>query len=300
MQRRTRPAYTNGSPLSFFRAGADGTYRVTVVGNGPIHETDRAAINRSNNVVRFNDMNYWRASEKVSLRVVHYPFAKPPQTNCSAPVWGLAPSPVDLPESVALYTWTYEPALTHASINMVKYALFPKAQVLEPWQEIVRYFEECNGCGLECHSNQTSSGPSAGAVTLSELHAIPQISHIDVYGMNWNGGLEHVDFKYPDTVSKCCTKCTIHPTATTRYGDQGLHFTEKVRNLVVTGSASGIAIVAGSVFAILALTHHTHSRVKRHLKNRNERKKKEAEIKAAALAEEQARVPLLVTLPSVR
>lgn len=296
MQRRTRPKYTNGSPLSFFRADADGTYSVVVVGNGPLHESDRIAINRSKNVVRFNDMNYWRAGEKVSLRVVHYPFAKPPQTNCSAPVWGLAPSPVDLPESVALYTWTYEPALTHASINMVGYALFPKAQVLEPWQELVEYFEGCDGCGLKCHSNQTSSGPSAGAVTLSELHAIQEIRHIDVYGMNWNGGLEHVDFKYPDTVSTCCTRCTIHPTPTLRYGDQSLHFTEKVRNLVVTGSASGIGLVVGGVIAFLALTHHTHKTVRHHLKKRAERKQKEAEIKAAAIAEEAARVPLLVAL----
>lgn len=291
MQRRTRPRYTNGSLLSFLQAEEDGTYTVAVVGNGPLYDSDRFAINRSRNVIRFNDMNYRRAGEKVSLRAVHYPFAKPPQTTCNAPIWGLAPSPADLPENVAVYTWTYEPALTHASINMLQYALYPKAQVLEPWQELVQYFEECDGCGLKCHSNETSSGPSAGAVALSELHALEQIQHIDVYGMNWKGGLEHVDFKYPDVVSTCCKKCSIHPTPTLMYGDKGWHFTEGSRNLVVTASASGVGLAVGGAIAFVALTHHAHKTVKRHLKKRAEGKKKEADIKAAAIAEQMLKAP---------
>lgn len=75
-----------------------------------------------------------------------------------------------------------------------------------------------------------------------------------------------------------------------------MHFTEKVRNLVVTGSASGIGLVVGGAIAFLALTHHTHKTVRHHIKKRAERKQKEAETKAAAIAEEMARVPLLVAL----
>lgn len=292
MQRRTRPPYTNGDPLSFFTPDADGTYRVAVVGNGPLHEEDRIKINRSLNVVRFNDMNYWRSGEKVSLRAVHYPFARPPQTACTAPVWGLAPSPVDLPDSVALYTWTYEPALTHASINMVTYAFFPKVQVLEPWQEVVQFFEGCQDCGLKCYSNQTSSGPSAGAVTLSELNSIPQVSRIDVFGMNWNGGLEHVDFKYPDVVPSCCTKCTIHPTATAKYGDKSIHLTESVRNLILTSSASGISLVVGVAVAAVFVAHHTHKTVKRHIE-RKFRKKSESEMNTPLVSTSCASLPTL-------
>ena len=42
---------------------------------------------------------------------------------------------------------------------------------------------------------------------------------IEVYGMNWNGDSSmHADFKNTSIVPRCCTKCTIHATASQAYG----------------------------------------------------------------------------------
>ena len=49
---------------------------------------------------------------------------------------------------------------------------------------------------------------------LSEYEADPRVGSIHVFGMNWQGNAKvHIDFKDPTLVARCCTKCTIHPTA---------------------------------------------------------------------------------------
>ena len=293
---RTRPPYTNGDLLSFFKPEHDGTFRVVVVGNGPLYESDRVTINRSRNIVRFNDINNHRNGEPTSQRVVHYPSAKTPKTNCIAPIWGLSSTPRDLPESISLYTWTYEPALSHPHIAQIEHFFFPVPQVLEPWQSTVQMFEGCKKCGLACYNNQTSGGPSAGAVVLSELHALERVRDIQVFGMNWGGGIEHNDFKFHWMVPTCCTKCKINPTPSSKYGDGSLHFTEEVRNLVVSGSAGGVSLVAAGVAAVIFATHHTHKTVKKHLKRRAERREREEREQREQREQEQrdqARVPLL-------
>ena len=291
---RTRPPYTNADLLRFFKPEQDGTFRVVVVGNGPLYESDRVIINRSNNIVRFNDLNNHRNGEPTSLRAVHYPGAKTPKTNCTAPIWGLSPTPSYIPENVSLYTWTYEPALSHPHIAQIEHFFFPVSQVLEPWQSTVQMFEGCKKCGLACYNNQTSGGPSAGAVVLSELYALERVQDIHVFGMNWGGGIEHNDFKFPWLISTCCTKCKINPTPSSKYGDGSLHFTEDVRNLVVSGSAGGVSLVAAGVTAVIFATHHTHKTVKKHLKRRAERigreKSKEQEASDEGV---RARAPLL-------
>ena len=292
MYRKTFPGYTHGDVGQFFTKGHTGKYDVTVVGNGPLHARDRVFINNATNVVRFNDMNNWRPHERVSLRAVHFPSALPPSHECNAPVWAITANPKDLPPDTLLYTWHYDTGLTHASIERWQNIFGSTPQVLEPWQDMVRVFEDCESCGIRCYANQTTSGASVGVAVISELNAMPDVGHIDVFGMNWNGGVEHIDFVYPTMVADCCAKCTIHPTPSQNYGDKALHWTGGLRNAVVTGSAGGISLVAAGLVMVGFLTHHTHKKVRRHLSERKERIRKEEK----AQAEEKAEVPLLLPL----
>ena len=56
---------------------------------------------------------------------------------------------------------------------------------------------------------------------LSALDASPDVTSIDVLGMNWNGRADlHVDFADRTLVRRCCTKCVVHPTLNERYGTE--------------------------------------------------------------------------------
>ncbi|MGZ0214040.1 MAG: hypothetical protein ACKVI4_16310 [Actinomycetales bacterium] len=248
-----RIPYTTGDVLSHFHEDGSGKYRLVVVGNGPLSEGDHAAINRSKNVVRFNDVNYWRRGEPTALRVARYPSARAPPKGMSAPIWGLSTTPRYLPPEgeLAVLTWIYEPLLTHPHRYGLRNFFSYTEQVLEPWEASVEIFEGCAACfdNLHCNANQTSSGASTGAVALSELHAFGEVASIDVYGMNWGGGMEHVDFVYPDTVSSCCTKCTIHATPSSSYGDTKHHLT----GAEVTLRTHVAEVVGGGVVSIGAI-----------------------------------------------
>ena len=149
MAARYRPPYTFGWPTRHFSPRRDGYFDVAVVGNGPLHESDRFAINNSKNVIRFNDMNNWRVGEPTSLRVVRYPSALRPHHNCNASVWAVSASPHSLPPNSELHTWIYAWGLTHWTLAKPQHIIWPTAQVLEPWADSVRLFEECHGCGRE-------------------------------------------------------------------------------------------------------------------------------------------------------
>jgi hypothetical protein len=262
-----RIKYTTDNLLQHFQQNSNGTYNIVVVGNGPLSEEDRVAINRSENVVRFNDLNYWRQGEPVALRVVRYPSAKPPKTHCAAPIWAMTTNPQFLPANTTTLSWLYEPLLTHRMRFRFWEVLTPTThQVLEAWESSVTVFDGCEGCGLHCHTNQTSSGASTGAWALSELHALPLVHSLDVYGMNWGGGKEHVDFVYPDVVSTCCTKCTIHPTPTSDYGDSKFHWTLKAwdqrQTLVATASYGAGALFVAVAGAVATVTYVVRRRSK--------------------------------------
>jgi len=262
-----RIKYTTDNLLQHFQQNRNGSYSIVVVGNGPLSEDDRAAINRSANVVRFNDLNYWRPGEPVNLRVVRFPSAKPPKNPCSAPIWAMTTKPQFLPANTTTLSWLYEPLLTHRMRFRFWEALKPmEHQVLEAWESSIKIFDGCEGCGLHCHTNQTSSGASTGAWALSELHALSQVHSLDVYGMNWGGGTEHVDFFYPDVVGTCCTKCTIHATPTSNYGDSKFHWTHKEwgkhQTLVATASYGVGGLFAAVAGAVTAITYVVHRRSK--------------------------------------
>lgn len=263
-----RPNYTTGNPLEYFRRRPDGSFDVTVVGNGPISEDDRVRINGSSNVVRFNDMNNWRLGEPTSLRVQRFPQRAKPKRACNASVWAVSASPHSMPNSSKLYTWVYEWQFTHGALVRPGFFLWPTAQVLEPWSNLVRIFENCTWCGIKCYANQTASGPSTGGLVLSELQAIPQIATIEVFGMNWGGDVGHIDFKYPDIVPRCCTKCRFYKTLTDNYGDSGMHYTKETNSLVVTASTTGGVLIAAKIGLVAVTLFHGGKHVHRKIKER--------------------------------
>ena len=82
------------------------------------------------------------------------------------------------------------------------------------------YFAECDKCKdgtFDYNTSASSSGPSTGAVLINALEAQASAETIHVFGMNWNGGHHHLDFKQPELVPSCCSKCEIHPTASSKY-----------------------------------------------------------------------------------
>ena len=74
-----------------------------------------------------------------------------------------------------------------------------------------------------CNVRSTKYGPSAGAVVINELEAMPEVDEIGVFGMNWHNShsWDHTDFKYPTLVADCCSKCTIHSTPSGGYLPRG-------------------------------------------------------------------------------
>ena len=177
MPKHYRPPYTVGQPTSYLTRDPT-AFDVAVVGNGPLHEFDRVAINSSANVIRFNDMNHRRVGEPTTLHVIRYPSALKAKHPCNATIWAVSDSPNRMPPGKQLYTWTYAWGLSHPSLLMPEKIFFPEAQVLEPWVDSVRLFEDCAECGLRCHLNQSASGASTGAWILSELEADDKIGNI--------------------------------------------------------------------------------------------------------------------------
>ena len=176
---------------------------VAVVGNGPLSVSDRARIAFSSIVVRFNDVNNKLKGEKTTVRVVRHPswFTFKHTVH---PEWHVSPKASDIPSDAKVVTYVYESQ--HGSRNAVNSS--------------ERLFPSCN-CGPSCLHSTAWAGPSTGGAALSVLQEVSDIRHIHVFGMNWNGDSDmHTDFANKSIVTGCCTKCIIHPTASTNYGVQ--------------------------------------------------------------------------------
>ena len=88
-----------------------------------------------------------------------------------------------------------------------------------PFDKNLSVFDGCSFCkhsDLPCKHKHTRLGPSTGAI-ISELQKMDFVKEINVYGMNWNGGNWHNDFKHKNMVPECCSKCTIHETKSNKY-----------------------------------------------------------------------------------
>tara|TARA_B110000046_G_C12992410_1_gene398424 strand:- start:1120 stop:1908 length:789 start_codon:yes stop_codon:yes gene_type:complete len=185
---------------------------VAVVGNGPITISDRDKINSEYDcVVRFNDMKNYKNGDALTLHVSRLTnegfFPGTEKSDASVPF---------LPVASDVYLVHNNDSLQSRS-NVLTPVITNKKTNAPP------LFGGCVACGGEvCHHGQASYGPSTGALALSELDRSNAVQDIHVYGMNWNGASYHVDFKYPDLVANCCSKCTIHPTANANYDDRNM------------------------------------------------------------------------------
>lgn len=202
--------------------GLDGA--VTVVGNAELSDSDRRFIASSEQVIRFNDMNYALESDQTSVHVVRLPSAWAPRFAVDAPVWYVAPLSSMVEDNASFFTPVYE---------------WQYRWAYEETMTVPRLFPSCD-CGSRCLHNQTTAGPSTGAAIISALVESPAISTIHVVGMNWKGPSSlHIDFAWRDMVRSCCGKrCVIHPTLNDHYGTEW-----PASSIVTIGACTSIAFI---------------------------------------------------------
>ena len=175
-------------------------FNMTVIGNGPLSYNQRLEIKGIPRcVVRFNKMENYRRGEPfhaLALREHTMPFS----SRYNKTIIPVISSDVHLEN---LYGKHLDPIY----VTQHQYRLIPK-------YEHLRLFEGCNESRLH---RSTLKGPSTGAAVIDFLQKHENVSHVHVFGMNWNGVKQHVDFKYKNIVRQCCTKCVIHQTPSGTY-----------------------------------------------------------------------------------
>jgi hypothetical protein len=196
MQERKLLPYLRSKGYTAFESWA-------IVGNGPLHLSDRVKISQADIVVRFNDANNRWRGERTDLHVVRHPswysFSR-----INAPVWDVAPLDSLMPEDAQFKLYVYE--AQHENENKLNSS--------------TRVFEKCN-CGNSCLERKTWAGPSTGAAVVSELQSMTEVTHLDVYGFNGMGDENaHIDFANKTIIKNCCTKCKLHKTASDSYGNE--------------------------------------------------------------------------------
>ena len=181
---------------------------VAVVGNGPISEEDRSNINKANCVLRFNDLKNYKTGERFDVHVTrfsngywsgmhllhHAPYVLP-----------IAMTSSDVKNSWVLYGRKKLPTILVYE-NKKNVELPPTSKIFMR-----------STCGDECLQSSADWGPSSGAAVIDMLENLESVKKIEVYGMNWNGNKNHIDFKVPNIVPKYCSKCKLHPTSNNDY-----------------------------------------------------------------------------------
>ena len=285
---------TTPSLLWYLRPSPNGTIRVAVVGNGPLFERDRVAIERYENIVRFNDMKNWRRNETItlhasrSLRGQHDHWVRNVQlaADHNRTMWAIASEHKFVAEGVDLVSWAYSRDKRYKFFNenwFYQGYMEPQTQVLEPYLESLYLFPNCSACAgnPRCLHQAGKYGPSAGGIVLNALETTPEVDEIAVFGMNWGSGSyhsnrgDHTDFAWSEMVSTCCSKCTIHPTPVGRYFPRG--WMEKAKEGLDTAAAVGVGVAstAGAAWAVAAAIGL------KHLLHRRRSTKELADVKAA-------------------
>lgn len=202
------------------------TQHVTVVGNGPLTQQDRSDIANATCVVRFNDMknyvdgdpahivalrsNTLQLSEKYEDKMTILPIVENEQQ--------FATFASRQAGDTLLPLFVTEVKSKNTIVDQLL-GIFGKTREKSSNTRISTFedqmlFPHCKR--RKCHS-ETTSGPSSGAIVLDHLQNMAAVKTIDVYGMNWNGGRHHVDFKHNTLLKHCCSKCNFHDTACKRY-----------------------------------------------------------------------------------
>ena len=200
-----------------------------VVGNGPLHLSDRLRIATADIVIRFNDANNRWRGERTDLHVVRHP-SWYSFSHINAPQWDVAAMDSLMPKEAQFKLYVYESQ--HEGSNKLNAS--------------TRIFEECN-CGNSCLERKTWAGPSTGAAVVSELQSIKEITTLDIFGFNGMGDEKaHIDFANKTIIENCCTKCTVHKTASNTYGNE---------TVLATFAAVLSALIVFAVLVVVCARH---------------------------------------------
>tara|TARA_B100001741_G_scaffold165345_1_gene136617 strand:- start:11816 stop:12406 length:591 start_codon:yes stop_codon:yes gene_type:complete len=173
---------------------------ITVVGNGPISDDDREQISTAKCVVRFNDMKNMRSDELIHIRALRQNtlhMSKEDHAYCHLPVI------------------ENDSQFNHVKGNTLL-PIFVTERNHDNKFEDLSFFLNCKNGTTHMDSN-TAHGPSTGGAVLDFFNNISKVKRIDVYGMNWNSNVHHIDFKHKNIVHDCCNKCHIHSTLNNDY-----------------------------------------------------------------------------------
>jgi hypothetical protein len=230
----------------------NGTYRVAVVGNGPLRDADRPLIAAYRNVVRFNDAKNRLPGELTTIHVNPYnneDGTYRPRVERNASFW-CTPTRWQnaLAHDCALVSLNYDRGQRPSVWNLGHYV----PQTLWPWAETLRVFPHCANCsGDRCLLRRGRSGMSSGGTVLEQLDGLePPLEEIAVFGMNWNENcLNNLDFLDRTLIRDCCARCVIHPTATDAYLPPGFESYDHMVLRVVARAVGATAVA----FALLPL-----------------------------------------------
>lgn len=196
---------------------------VAVVGNGPLSNADRRRIETHDCIVRFNDLKHWkRRTERVTVHASRFHYGAFPgmdRTPASTPFWPIATTLRRADTVRAVRNVVLPPILVYERTSLFENDLAHNATFFVSCTECCDGVRNASASQCACLHRASYHGPSSGALVIDELQKQPFVSRIDVYGMNWNGGIGHVDFARPTLVRRCCVKCTIHPTPVSVYDD---------------------------------------------------------------------------------
>lgn len=177
---------------------------VAVVGNGPLSDADRESIEKHQCVIRFNDTKNLREGEKTTILALreHVLSRIIRRTPADTVIW-----PVVFSKAFRAPTTPHRflPAIPvyrrESGNHFADLLLFRNSKRAQ-------------------RQGTTPAGPSTGTAIIDWI-VTNTARTVDVYGMNWSGSQQHVDFRYPTLVRDCCTTCRIHETPFTTYLPEG-------------------------------------------------------------------------------
>lgn len=182
---------------------------VAVVGNGPLSAQDRLNINNSDYVIRFNDLKNFRYGERCDIHAIRhhgvFDFASINKTPNYSYVMPIASNP----------NLVFNSRYLSGRTGVGPLFLFDPREnnILSSKDKVFK-----NSCrSEECIPSNSGFGVSSGTAVIDALENCNSVNKINIYGMNWNGEHEHLDFKYPDLVKKYCNKCKIYKTKSNNY-----------------------------------------------------------------------------------
>ena len=168
------------------------TGKVCVVGNGPLTDAHRREINGCSMVYRFNDLKNWTKGDRIDVHVQR--------------------------EWEGTHQYAGEAMAPHAhrclvGVHAGEDAKGKSATALTT--RGLRAFDVFDACKP---NNSVSRNPSTGTILLSTLENDPNVSTIDVYGMNWGFHQSQGHSTQEGAlVDECCSKCTVHRPARSTY-----------------------------------------------------------------------------------